>query len=115
MCEYKYGILSTAKKNERQELLRQLSEGEISVLFATYSIAKEGLDIPCLRNLVMASPVKDEITVTQSAGRVMRKYPDKEYGIIWDFEDNMREQNYVETKEVSKFLEELRSHTTMER
>ena len=31
------------------------------------------------------------------------------------FEDNMREQNYVETKEVSKFLEELRSHTTMER
>lgn len=90
MCEYKYGILSTAKKNERQELLRKLSEGEISVLFATYSIAKEGLDIPCLRNLVMASPVKDEITVTQSAGRVMRKYPDKEYGIIWDFEDNMR-------------------------
>lgn len=90
MCEYKHGILSTAKKSERQELLRQLSEGEISVLFATYSIAKEGLDIPCLRNLVMASPVKDEITVTQSAGRVMRKYPDKEYGIIWDFEDNMR-------------------------
>lgn len=31
------------------------------------------------------------------------------------FEDNMREQNYVETKEVSKFLEELRLHTTMER
>jgi len=70
--------------------LRQLSEGEIGVLFATYAIAKEGLDIPCLRNLVMASPVKDEITVTQSAGRVMRKYPDKECGCIWEFEDNMR-------------------------
>jgi len=90
LCQYKHGILSTAKKSERQDLLRQLSEGEISVLFATYAIAKEGLDIPCLRNLVMASPVKDEITVTQSAGRVMRRYPDKEYGIIWDFEDNMR-------------------------
>ena len=90
MCQYKYGILSTAKKKDRQDLLRQLSEGEISVLFATYAIAKEGLDIPCLRNLVMASPVKDEITVTQSAGRVMRKYPDKECGCIWEFEDNMR-------------------------
>lgn len=90
MCQYKHGILSTAKKSERQELLRQLSEGEISVLFATYQIAKEGLDIPCLRNLVMASPIKDEIAVTQSAGRVMRKYPDKECGVIWDFEDNMR-------------------------
>ena len=31
------------------------------------------------------------------------------------FRDNMMEQNYVETKEVSKFLEELRLHTTMER
>lgn len=90
MCQYKYGILSTAKKRYRQDLLQRLSNGEISVLFATYAIAKEGLDIPCLRNLVMASPVKDEITVTQSAGRVMRKYPDKECGCIWDFEDNMR-------------------------
>lgn len=99
MCHYKYGILSTAKKSERQDLLRQLSEGEISVLFATYAIAKEGLDIPCLRNLVMASPVKDEITVTQSAGRVMRKYPDKECGVIWDFEDNMRMlQNWLKKR-----------------
>jgi len=99
LCQYKHGILSTAKKSERQDLLRQLSEGEISVLFATYAIAKEGLDIPCLRNLVMASPVKDEITVTQSAGRVMRKYPDKEYGVIWDFEDNMRMlQNWLKKR-----------------
>lgn len=99
MCQYKHGILSTAKKKERQDLLRQLSEGEISVLFATYAIAKEGLDVPCLRNLVMASPVKDEITVTQSAGRVMRKYPDKECGLIWDFEDNMRMlQNWLKKR-----------------
>ena len=99
MCQYKYGILSTAKKSERQDLLRRLSEGEISVLFATYAIAKEGLDIPCLRNLVMASPVKDEITVTQSAGRVMRRYPDKECGLIWDFEDNMRMlQNWLKKR-----------------
>lgn len=89
-CQYNHGILSTAKKSDRQDLLRQLSDGEISVLFATYAIAKEGLDIPCLRNLVMASPVKNEITVTQSAGRVMRRYPDKECGYIWDFSDNMR-------------------------
>lgn len=90
MCNYKHGILSTAKKSERKDLLRKLSEGEITVLFATYAIAKEGLDIPCLRYLVMASPVKDDITVTQSAGRVMRKYTGKEFGYIWDFEDNMR-------------------------
>ena len=90
MCNYRHGILSTANKRERKRLLHDLTDGKIEVLYATYAIAKEGLDIPPLRNLVMASPVKDEITVTQSAGRVMRKYLDKECGVIWEFDDDMR-------------------------
>lgn len=90
MCNYSNGNLSSSKKSERKNLLKSVSDGEIRVLFATYAIAKEGLDIPCLQHLVMASPVKDEITVTQSAGRVMRRYHDKECGYILDFSDNMR-------------------------
>jgi ERCC4-related helicase len=90
MCAHTFGILSTARKSEREALLGMMAEGKIKVLFATYAIAKEGLDIPCLQNLVIASPVKDEITVTQSAGRVMRTYPGKTCGYIWEFEDDMR-------------------------
>lgn len=89
MCNYSNGNLSSSKKSERKNLLKSVSDGEIRVLFATYAIAKEGLDIPCLQHLVMASPIKDQIAVTQSAGRVMRAYPDKEFGTLWDFEDNM--------------------------
>lgn len=89
-CTRPYAIMSTAKKSEREHLLNDMKDGKIEVLFATYQLAKEGLDIPCLRHLVMASPVKDEITVAQSAGRVMRKYPGKEVGIVWDFVDGMR-------------------------
>lgn len=89
-CTRPCAIMSTAKKSEREHLLNDMKDGKIEVLFATYQLAKEGLDIPCLRHLVMASPVKDEITVTQSAGRVMRKYPGKEAGIVWDFVDKMR-------------------------
>lgn len=89
LCDNKSGNLSSAKKSERKDLIQAISNGEIQVLFATFAIAKEGLDIPCLKHLVMASPVKDEIAVTQSAGRVMRAYPDKEFGTIWDFEDDM--------------------------
>lgn len=89
MCNNKSGNLSSAKKSERKDLIQAINNGEIQVLFATFAIAKEGLDIPCLRHLIMASPVKDEIAVTQSAGRVMRAYPDKEFGTVWDFEDNM--------------------------
>lgn len=89
MCDYSKGNLSSSKKSERKNLLKSVSDGEIRVLFATYAIAKEGLDIPCLQHLVMASPIKDQIAVTQSAGRVMRAYPEKEFGTLWDFEDNM--------------------------
>lgn len=89
LCDYSKGILSTAKKNERKTMLQDVRDGKIRVLFATYAIAKEGLDIPCLEHLVMASPIKDTIAVTQSAGRVMRKFGGKEFGTIWDFEDDM--------------------------
>lgn len=85
MCNHKHVILSTAKKKEREGILR----GDWEVMFATYQIAKEGLDIPDLINLVMASPVKNDITVTQSVGRVMRAFPDKKYGYVWDFDDDM--------------------------
>ena len=85
MCNHKNVILSTAKKKERQEILKS----DWEVMFATYQIAKEGLDIPSLINLVMASPVKNDITVTQSVGRVMRAFQNKEYGYVWDFEDDM--------------------------
>lgn len=89
MCDNRSGNLSSAKKSERKDLIQAINSGEIQVLFATFAIAKEGLDIPCLKHLVMASPIKDEIAVTQSAGRVMRKFRDKEFGALWDFEDNM--------------------------
>jgi len=89
LCDYSKGNLSSSKKSERKDLLNAIQNGEIRVLFATYAIAKEGLDIPCLEHLVMASPIKDEIAVTQSAGRVMRKCGSKEFGTLWDFEDNM--------------------------
>lgn len=91
MCnnDYATGNLSTSKKGERKNLLNQLNDGHIRILFATYAIAKEGLDIPCLQNLVLASPIKDKIAVTQSAGRVMRSAPNKEFGTIWEFKDCM--------------------------
>lgn len=89
MCDNSSANLSTARKECRNDLIHDMETGKIKILFATYAIAKEGLDIPCLRNLVMASPVKNDITVTQSAGRVMRAYPGKDVGNIWDFEDDM--------------------------
>lgn len=47
----------------------KLSE-ECDVIFATYSLAHEGLDIPALDTLIMASPKSD---IVQSVGRILRE------------------------------------------
>ena len=82
--------LSNSKKarEERRQVLKDLNDGNINIVLATYQLAREGLDIPNLNYLVMASPVKDPITVEQSVGRVGRKANGKEYGICIDYTDN---------------------------
>lgn len=82
--------LGTSKKAKaiRKEALRKLNDGEINCIFATYQLAKEGLDCPNLRYVILATPEKDETTVIQSVGRVGRKADGKEYGTVIDFVDN---------------------------
>lgn len=83
------GIASTkAEKERRARILTDLNNGALNVVFATYKLAKEGLDVPNLRFVVFATPQKDKTTVIQSAGRVARKAEGKEYGMIIDFSDD---------------------------
>lgn len=76
-------------KKERKEAIEKLKDGRIDCLFATYKLAKEGLDIPSLEHVVMASPIKDKSTVIQTAGRVARKADGKTCGYVHDFIDDM--------------------------
>lgn len=78
---------SKKAKEERKQALIDLNSGELDCVFATYQLAKEGLDVPNLRYIVLATPEKDETTVVQSAGRVGRKAEGKEYGTVIDFVD----------------------------
>lgn len=83
------GIASTkAEKERRARILTDLNNGALNVVFATYKLAKEGLDVPNLRTVVLACPVKDKTTVIQSAGRVARKADGKDFGTVVDFSDD---------------------------
>lgn len=79
---------SKGAKMVRKNALIALNKGELDCIFATYQLAKEGLDVPNLRYVVFASPEKDETIVIQSAGRVGRKADGKECGTVIDFVDN---------------------------
>lgn len=81
-------MTSKAAKAEREHGIEQMRTGEKKYLFGSYKIAREGLDIPCLDRLFMASPVKDPAVVEQSVGRIRRVSDGKtEVPIVFDFKD----------------------------
>ena len=85
------GKMTTKKgKAEREQAIEDMRNGTKKYLFATYSLAKEGLDIPCLERLYMATPQKDYAVITQAIGRIARTSPGKHYPICYDFVDDIQ-------------------------
>lgn len=66
----------------KQEAREQASKAD--VICGTYAMAQEGLDIPRLDTLVLATP---KTSITQSVGRILRDSPDKKDPIVVDFVD----------------------------
>ena len=78
---------SKKAKAEREQAIEDMRTGKKKYLFASYSLAKEGLDVPCLDRLFLASPCKYSAIVTQAVGRVRRTAEGKETPIVFDFVD----------------------------
>ena len=74
-------------KKIREKALEDMGKGKYKYLFASYNLAKEGLNIPILSNLVMGTPVKDFAIVSQSIGRIQRPYEGKKVAQVYDFVD----------------------------
>lgn len=68
--------------------LRREAEENGDILFATFQMAKEGLDIPALDTLFLATPNSSEITIEQSLGRIARSDDDKKQPMVVDFLDS---------------------------
>ena len=84
------GKMTTKKgKAEREQAIEDMREGKKKYLFATFSLAKEGLDIPCLERLFLTTPQKDYAVITQSIGRIARTYEGKADPVAYDFVDNI--------------------------
>jgi len=80
-------MTSKRGKAEREAAIEQMRTGEKKYLFATYTLAKEGLDVPRLERLFLATPQKDEAVIIQSLGRIARKFDGKAKPVCVDFVD----------------------------
>lgn len=54
----------------------------------TVDILNEGIDIPCLNQIIMLRPTQSAIIFVQQLGRGLRKYPEKEFVTVLDFIGN---------------------------
>lgn len=84
-------MVSKKGKEQRREAIEKMKTGEEHVLFASYSLAKEGLDIPILDRLFFASPKKDKSVIIQSVGRIERICEGKSLPIVYDYIDDYDE------------------------
>ena len=84
-CGY---INGSTKKVTRAKILNDMREGRLSMLFASYQLAKLGLDIPRLSRLILATPKRDKTSIQQAAGRIMRPDPGKAKPIVYDIYDH---------------------------
>lgn len=81
-------MTSKKGKAEREQAIQDMREGKKKYLFATYSLCKEGLDIPRLERLYLTTPQKDYAVTVQSVGRIARTFEGKSNPIVYDFVDN---------------------------
>lgn len=81
-------MTSKKGKAKREQAIEDMRAGKKHYLFATYALAKEGLDIPRLDRLYLTTPQKDYAIITQSVGRIARTFEGKGEPIAYDYVDN---------------------------
>lgn len=83
-------MTSKRGKQQREQAIEDMRTGRKDILFASFGLAKEGLDIPRLDRLFLVSPQKDYAVVTQSIGRIARAAPGKEDAVCYDYVDDIQ-------------------------
>jgi superfamily II DNA or RNA helicase len=82
-CAFTHGMHSTEL---RRSSIKRLTSGHIDVLISSV-VFQEGVDIPELRSVVVASGGKSVIATLQRIGRGMRLSKDKDTFEVWDIAD----------------------------
>lgn len=100
-------ISGETPKQKREKSMDDVRAGRYNYLFATYQLAKEGLDIPCLNTLILLTPKKDKAIIQQSVGRICRIFEGKKTPVVYDFWDSKVKQCNYWARERAKVYRDL--------
>lgn len=79
-------LTGKVRKDERERVIEQARNNDLNLIIAT-QLADEGLDIPNLNKLYLATPTKSKSKVKQQLGRIMRNVEAKQTPVVYDFVD----------------------------
>lgn len=74
---------------QREAIRKTLEEVDNAIIVANYATMSTGTNIKNLHNLILASPLKSYITITQSIGRLLRTHKSKRLVRIYDIVDEL--------------------------
>lgn len=86
-------LTNQSSATERSKVITLLENHQIEYII-TVDLFNEGVDIPCLNQIVMLRSTQSSIVFTQQLGRGLRKYPGKDFVTVIDFIGNYR-NNYL--------------------
>jgi DNA repair protein RadD len=84
-----------AKTKNRLEIIKEIETGKAKIL-VNVGVFCTGLDIPCLRGVIMVRPTKSYNLFIQQVGRGTRPFPGKENFIVIDHVGNVLDHGLVE-------------------
>lgn len=76
----------TGESSDRDKTFQDILNGHYELIVCT-GIYKEGVSIPRLKTMILASGGKSSTDIIQTTGRMLRLFPEKEKAIIYDFKD----------------------------
>lgn len=77
------GVFHASSRTIRDSILEQVRAGSIKVICNRF-VLREGIDLPCLYHLILATPIGSMRTHDQIVGRVLRAFPGYDRVIIQD-------------------------------
>lgn len=83
-----YYISGETKTEEREEIRKRMELEEDVILIASVATLSTGVNIKNLHNLVFAAPIKSQVKVLQSIGRILRKSKDGRPALVFDIADD---------------------------
>lgn len=103
------GDISLEKRRTR---LTQLRHG-LTPVIVTCGVLREGFNEPSVEAVICARPTRSRLLYMQQVGRVTRRWPGKEEGIILDLVDNTTTHRPVSLGELLQFYGLRRAEVTL--